>query len=303
MIYADLAAEVVAALDAMTPLQREGIRRSLNVPNLALPENAALWEVIAPATQDNDQTNDSPLEDVRAALEDLPPDSWRALNNALFILYRGNIFDEPARFLEGGGIDFRHDDGMGRLVWGARYELFFSYLEAERQRLKATYPYTRQIVVDPLAVLDVGCWQGTLMCEMMQRGYATGGTDICSLVQPDVRDRVSHLRAEDRNFLGFTPGWAHEIIPTLGLFDIVTCQETLEHIPASVLQQTCDAILGAARYSVLIELPGWDDGWPLHLRVYTIEELYGLFARDGWRVEVLQVPGPGVYTMVKMVRE
>ena len=107
------------------------------------------------------------------------------------------------------------------------------------------------------------------------------------------------LRTQDAaDFLGFASGWAHEKVPNISRFDIIACQETLEHIPTAVLQQTCDAILGAARHAILITVPGWDDGWPLHLRVYTIADFERLFHADKNEVIVLQEPGGGVYTTV-----
>jgi len=288
MIYADLAAEVVAALDAMTPLQREGVRRSLNAPNLTLPENAALWEAIAPATQDDDQTNDSPLEDVRAALEDLPPDSWRVLNNALFVLYRGNIFDEACEYLEGGGIRFGFDG-----LQGGRYKTFLDAVDAEAARIGRN-----------ISILDVGCWQGTLMCELLQRGYAVGGTDICEEVGPVIQERIQRLRSEHRLHLGFRAGWAHETLTHYqdGAFDVLTCQETLEHVPAAVLQATCDEMMRVAKHSIIVEVP-FEDGWPLHLRVYTLDDLFALFHSEQYNIEVIMPPGIGVYTTIKVVRE
>jgi SAM-dependent methyltransferase len=289
MMYTELANRVVSVLGAMTPLQREGIRRSIQVPNLALPENAALWDTISPALQGDGQANDSPLEDVRAALEALPPESWRLLNNALFVLYRGNIFDESCEYIEGGGIRFGFDG-----LQGQRYAMFLSLVDAEADRIGRN-----------ISILDVGCWQGTLMCELLQRGYAVAGTDICQEVEPIIRDRVRRLRPEHRLCLGFRTGWSHEALTHYhdGAFDLLTCAQTLEHVPAAVLQQTCDEMLRVAKHSIMVEVPGWDDGWPVHLRVYTIEQLERLFCREGWHMDVLQAPGGGVYTTVKVVRE
>lgn len=289
MTYSALAAEAVAALEAMTSLQREGIRRSITVPNLALPENAELWAVLAPAMQEAGQTNEATIEDMRAALEDLPLDSWRVINNALFVLHRGNVFDETCEYLEGGGIHF----GFAGLQ-GGRYQTFLGAVKAEAERLGGQ-----------ISILDVGCWQGTLMCELMQRGFLVAGTDVCEEVAPIIIDRVCRLRPEhERKFGGFTAGFAHEALTHYqdGAFDVLTAQETLEHVPAAVLQQTCDEMLRVAKHSVLIEVP-FEDGWPLHLRVYTLEDLHRLFHGDRYNIEVIVYPGTGVYTTIKVSKQ
>ncbi|MFA7000426.1 MAG: class I SAM-dependent methyltransferase [Candidatus Paceibacterota bacterium] len=288
MTYSTLAAEAVAALNAMTSLQREGIRRSITVPNLALPENAELWAVMAPAMQEEGQTNEAALEDMRAALEDLPLDSWMVINNALFVLHRGNVFDEACKYLEGGGIRFGFDG-----LQGGRYQTFLGAVEAEASRIGRN-----------ISVLDVGCWQGTLMCELLQRGFAVAGTDVCDEVTPIITERVKQLRPEHRLFMGFRAGFAHEALKHYrdGSFDVLTAQETLEHVPAAVLQQTCDQMLRVAKHSVLVEVP-FEDGWPLHLRVYTLEDLNKLFHSDRYRIEVIVYPGTGVYTTIKVIKE
>ncbi len=293
MRYDRLAWDFQCACTGMTPVQREGVRRSIIAPNLALPENVELWKQVLPAMGGSMTDADStPLAEVRASLEDLPLTAWRAINNTIFVLHRGNVFDETFELVEGGGIDFH---------FGARYELFFGYLADEKRRVEAMRPEGHI----PSA-LDVGCWQGTLMCEMLQRGWITAGTDVCDETMGTLFDRLGAMRRPDAaRCRGYYPGWAHEALYNVanGSYDVVVAQETLEHIPREALQATCDEMLRVARHSVIVEVPGWDDGWPLHLRVYTLEELADLFGGDGRSIEVLQVPGGGVYTTIKVVKQ
>lgn len=287
MKYHALATEMVDVLDAMTPLQREGVRRTFNAPNLMLEENADLWRCFAPSMQIPSATmgDTSPLVEVRAALEELSLESWRTVNNILFLLQRGNVFDEPCTYLEGGGIEFD--------FVATRYGMFFDYLKTEAEWIGGE-----------VSILDVGCWQGTLICELLQRGYAAGGTDICGEAEGVLVDRLLHLRPEHKQyFLGYHSGWAHEELTKMPekSWDIVVSQETLEHVPASVLRATCDQMLRVARYSVLVEVP-FEDGWPMHLRIYTLEDLERLFIRPGWGMEVLVYPASQTYTTIKMVR-
>ena len=283
----NLTRTTVECLQAMTADEREAVQRSFNAVNLMLPENAALWAQMLPYLSQNlSPLTPQRLDALRTALDGLPPASWAAINNAIFVMHRGNVFDERYERVPGGGIHFE---------FVQRYQRFLADFDAEARRV---VPLTdgRQ-----LSVLDVGCWQGTLLCTLLQRGCRVAGTDLGNELKETICERVSWLRVEDaERFDGFYSGLAHEVVPTLGRYDLVTCQETLEHVPSALLQATCDSILQAAIHSVLITVPGWDDSWPLHLRVFTVEQLASLLRADRHNVEFLQLPGSGVYTTVRV---
>ncbi len=85
MIYQALADKVIIALNSMRPLQREGVRRSITAPNFALPENVALWEAILPGMNQDKDADDTEVPLLRTALETLPLDSWRVINDCIFV--------------------------------------------------------------------------------------------------------------------------------------------------------------------------------------------------------------------------
>lgn len=278
-----LAGRVVQTIQACTPLQRQALRRAVLV-ELREAEQIALWEAVKPALYADLTADDAPIDDLRAAAEEMPFEAWAAFNDLIFQLHRGNVFDDKVTRLEGGGIKFEFGQA-------ARWQQFLALVEEEREHLGIACP----------TALDAGCWQGTLLCELLQRGFAAGGCDISAGMEPIIRERVSWLQPEDAaSFQGFRAGPIHEVVPTLGQFDIVCCQETLEHVPARVLPQTCEALLEATRHTLLITVPGWDDGWSLHLRVFTIEDFERLFHAETNPVEIIQPPGGGVYTTVRV---
>jgi len=290
--YQQLADRMNAAAAQMTEPQKEAFRRSVTARNLALPENAELWLAIRDGIGGDAYDGALSVPEMRAAMEELPLESWATINNVIFVLHRANVFDEQWEAIPGGGIEYK---------FAPRYQIFLEQFEQEAARIREATGENR------VSVLDVGCWQGTLICTLLQRGYRVAGTDICAETGPVVEERVAMLRPEHAaRFIRFDregdrpviSGWAHRILRSLPPFDIVTCQETLEHVPTAVLQQTCDAILHRAIHAVLITVPGWDDGWPLHLRVFTIADFERLFHADKNEMIVLQEPGGGVYTTV-----
>ena len=225
------------------------------------------------------------LAEQRRILDALPLDAWEVLTDCIMRCAIGNRYDEPVE----------HTPKGIHVHWQARNVQLLRWIESERFRLGLPVP----------SVLDVGCWQGKLIADLCQRGFQAGGTDLAEM-SASVSDHVNLVSPYTReNFQGFSRGWAHEVLDGMapGAWDIVVCAETLEHIPSSVLPATCDALLQAAKYSVLVEVPGWDDGSALHLRVFTVAELERLLVRTGWWMTVLQEPGDGVYTTVRMERE
>ena len=216
----------------------------------------------------------------------------------LFSRFRGRNGGEPRRLPPGQSLT----DKFPVLHYGSvpsidldRWDFrVYGLVEEERVHLGIPQP----------TLLDVGCWQGTLMLEMAQRGFCAQGIDIGDAMEAIIAERTALLKPEDRaRVVGFHSGWAHEILPEMGQFDIITCQETLEHVPTAVLEETCEAMLGAAGHSILLTVPGWDDGWPAHLRVFTAEQLMALFRPDENDVEVVRPPGVMCYTTVRVRRQ
>ena len=273
----------------LNSIQRDAMISCFAAANSRGPDSGELWGAVAAlATAANVRvTSPEPRTPetfwaMRSAMDALEPDDWRTFNNVAFALHRGNVFDEQFECPEGGGIVY---------TFVPRYLDFLSILEAERIHLGIEEP----------TMLDVGCWQGTLMLEMAQRRFHVTGTDIGEALGEVVAERTTWLKPEAQARVhGFRAGWAHEVLPEMGQFDIVTSQETLEHVPTAVLQETCDAILGAARHTVLMTVPGWDDTWAAHLRVFTGESLSALFHPEENEVEVLRAPGVMCYTTVRV---
>jgi len=289
---------------ALGPLEREGVWRALLTPcGDAEREGARLR--IRDALDAGDTSWRLPCEPgrlaaIRRALDKMPWSAWEALNAAVFELSRGNVFDDKVVPLEGGGI--RHEFGQG-----PRWEQFLAFVESEREAIVASRNARgehdfRATLVD---VLDVGCWQGTLVCELIQRGFLATGIDVADGTSAAVDAKVALFDIDHRlGYHGCHTGPAHEVLPDLARYgfhyDLVCCQETLEHVPTRFLQATCDGILEVARDSILLTVPGWDDGWPAHLRIFAEDDFRRLFHADRHEVEILVPPGGGVYTTVRV---
>jgi SAM-dependent methyltransferase len=233
--------------------------------------------------QTGESLPDASLPEIREAMEALPLEAWRVMNDALFTLMAGNIFDDKPVPIDGGGLRFDYPS--------TRIGEFLGWVQEASPPGHPT-------------VLDVGCWHGTLICELLQRGYYACGTDT-GLGDTILQERLTCLKPEHRDrFCGYKRGWAHEVLAKMypQSFDLVVSEQTLEHVPAAVLQATCHGMQRVAKHAILIDVPGWDDGFPFHLRCYTPEDLERLFVRDGWRMEVLRPPDVWQYTTVKVVR-
>lgn len=209
----------------------------------------------------------------REVLRELDREQFAAVMEVMAVACMGNPFDEICEPMDGGGLRFRFSE---------RYLMVLDAIETLRQETGAK------------SVLDAGCWQGHLAMELAQRGFRVAGVDLADAGVIRARGRVGWLRPEHQaNILGFWTGWIHEVLPTLGQFDIVVAQEVLEHVPDELVTPTCQALRDAAKVAIVVTVPAWDDGWPLHFQVFTPEALEGCLARPGWQTSVT----PGRYLL------
>ncbi len=123
------------------------------------------------------------------------------------------------------------------------------------------------------AVLDVGCAYGYLVEALRRRGRDAWGID-CSTwalehASPWVRPYLSQadvgLWHPDRQW------------------DIVTCIEVLEHLPAAQAAHAVRAICAAARDGIVLSAPSDDYADPTHVNARPEAYWCDLFERAGWR--------------------
>lgn len=121
--------------------------------------------------------------------------------------------------------------------------------------------------------LDVGCAYGYLTRHLRRRGVDSYGCDFSSYAlaetNPDVRPFLSQVDVVQ-----------HPLPWRQGGYNLITCYETMEHIPEdavnSVLTKIYDALQsgGSALFAVCLEdRPGWDSD-PTHITIH---------GRDWWQ--------------------
>ena len=277
-----LSETAVNILPTLTWTQKYAFRRMCQAINVGNQENAELWNLIAPRLEGVVEFFPEPpsVERMREALDALSIGSSNALQALIGALARGNIFDEGWT---------ENSDGTVSYVPSPRYREFVSYVIQEIETLELTNP----------SILDVGCWQGTMLYLLRSEGCRVAGVDLCGPALETARHRLSRFDSGVELY----EGMAHEVLSRIPSqeFDIVICAETLEHVPSVLLKETCREIMRVAKHAILVEVPGWDDGAPNHLRVFTLEDLGKLFLGNGWRMQILQEPGVNVYTTVKLI--
>ena len=141
----------------------------------------------------------------------------------------------------------------------------------------------------PKTALDVGCAMGMLVESLWDRGVVAEGIDVSqyalSCVRPDMR---AHCR------------YGSLVDGVEGRYDLVTCIEVLEHIPA---EQTEVAIrnLCALGDTIVFSSSPIDFEEPTHINVRPPLEWLQLFAANGFRV-ALAVDGSFIAPHVLVFR-
>lgn len=130
-----------------------------------------------------------------------------------------------------------------------------------------------QRIVDALApetVLDAGCAMGFLVEALRDLGVDASGVDVSSFalenVHPSIKDHVRE-------------GSLTEPLPRR--YDLITCIEVLEHLPAPEAEHAL-ANLCEATDQVIFSSSPFDYAEPTHVNVRPPEEWSELFARRGF---------------------
>jgi SAM-dependent methyltransferase len=129
-----------------------------------------------------------------------------------------------------------------------------------------------QRIVDdiaPTTVLDAGCAMGFLVEALRERGVEAWGIDVSDYalerVDKSVKDYVSQASLTQ---------------PLPRRYDLVTCLEVLEHMPARDAERALTNIC-AATDQVLFSSSPFDYAEPTHVNVRPPEEWSEMFARQG----------------------
>lgn len=136
--------------------------------------------------------------------------------------------------------------------------------------------------------VDVGCAFGYLVRHLRLRGIESWGLDISKYAlgnaPADVADYLRRwdVAGPDESFFG------------LEAFTLVTCIETLEHVPAEGAQRAVSQLYGLLRpggcllATICVDgQEGWDSD-PTHVNVRPVEYWRGLFREAGFRRDALK---------------
>jgi len=125
----------------------------------------------------------------------------------------------------------------------------------------------------PVRVLDVGCAKGFLVEALCERGVDAWGVDVSEYAIGEV-----HASIADRCFVAGITGDLPDALP--GEFDLVTCIEVVEHIPADD-NPTAIAALAAMSDRVLFSSDPSDYAEATHVSVRPQEDWSAMFAHAG----------------------
>ncbi len=122
----------------------------------------------------------------------------------------------------------------------------------------------------PTTVLDVGCAMGFLVEALRERGVEAYGIDVSEYAISQVHESV-------RPFCRV----GSMADPIDGHYDLVTCIEVLEHLPAEQADVSVRNLCNVADRVLFSSSPD-DFGEPTHLNVQPPEEWAAAFARHGF---------------------
>lgn len=122
----------------------------------------------------------------------------------------------------------------------------------------------------PTSVLDAGCAMGFLVEELRKRGVDAAGIDVSEYAISEAHESVAeHCRV----------GSLTE--PLGGRYDLITCIEVLEHIPAAEADRAIENLCAATDRLLISSTPG-DFGEPTHLNVQPPEAWSAKLAEQGF---------------------
>ena len=122
--------------------------------------------------------------------------------------------------------------------------------------------------LQPSSVLDAGCAKGFLVEQLRERGVDASGIDVSEHAIAEVHESVrDHCRV------------ASLTEPLDRRYDLITCIEVLEHLPADEARAAVDNLTAATDRLLLSSSPA-DYGEPTHLNVQPPEHWSALLAAD-----------------------
>ena len=128
--------------------------------------------------------------------------------------------------------------------------------------------------IAPASALDVGCAMGFLVEALRARGVAAWGCDLSAFA-------ISQVSADTAAFCRVLPIGAPLPTDWPPRFDLVTCIEVLEHLPAQEAAGAIAWLCGLAD-DILFSSTPLDHAEPTHHNVQPIDYWAGLFAQAGF---------------------
>jgi SAM-dependent methyltransferase len=128
--------------------------------------------------------------------------------------------------------------------------------------------------LQPSTVLDAGCGRGFLVAALRDRGVEAYGMDFSSYA-------IEHGREDIRPFC-----WQGSITePLPRRYDVITCLEVVEHVPAADAGRAIE-VLCAAADDIVFSSTSTDFREQTHINVRPVEYWAGLFAQHGFYRDV-----------------
>lgn len=163
---------------------------------------------------------------------------------------RANVFDEEYYRCRLGAVPYGRND-----TW---LQFFSSVADHIIRSLK------------PRSVLDVGCAMGFLVEALWDRGVEAWGIDISA-------HAISKVRNDMRPYCLV----ASVAEPIAGTFDLITCIEVLEHIPADQTEAALNSICRATDLVLFSSTP-YDFAEPTHCNMRPLMGWVKLFSSHGF---------------------